>query len=283
MKKLLISLGILLMPLVAGAAYNDVSLTSSAIISVGGMTLNVDGDSSVVQSITVNDSTFSIDMDADSVFSVTSADKYTFSSDAPTANITANQCGDVSRLSLMATSSRTIVITPSTSVCGVVVGSSAGGSSTGGSAGGGGGSGISGTAKITPNAVAPAAVTTATTVAQLQAMITSLMAQIAALGGTPAVTSGTGFTFTKNLTVGSKSTDVTNLQKVLNSDPDTQIASSGAGSPGNETTYFGSLTKIAIQKFQVKYGLATPGGVGYGNFGPKTKAKMAEVSKLKGL
>ncbi|MBI4156024.1 MAG: peptidoglycan-binding protein, partial [Candidatus Zambryskibacteria bacterium] len=61
------------------------------------------------------------------------------------------------------------------------------------------------------------------------------------------------------------------------------VSSSGAGSPGNETDYFGPATKAAIQKFQVKYGIANPGDAGYGSFGPKTRAKMSEVAKTKGL
>ena len=67
---------------------------------------------------------------------------------------------------------------------------------------------------------------------------------------------------------------------MLNSDPDTQIAASGAGSPGQETNYFGSATKKAVQKFQVKYGIASSGDektTGFGLVGPKTMAKLQEV------
>jgi peptidoglycan hydrolase-like protein with peptidoglycan-binding domain len=70
---------------------------------------------------------------------------------------------------------------------------------------------------------------------------------------------------------------------MLNADPDTQVAKSGAGSPGSETTYFGSATKKAIQKFQVKYGITFPGKSDYGVFGPKTKAKLNEIGRLKGV
>lgn len=73
--------------------------------------------------------------------------------------------------------------------------------------------------------------------------------------------------------------DVKRLQQLLNSDPDTIVAESGAGSSGNETEYFGSLTEKAVQKFQAKYGLAQEGDSGYGYVGPKTRAKLGEVFK----
>ena len=126
----------------------------------------------------------------------------------------------------------------------------------------------------------------AATVEELLALIAQLQAQLAALQGgnnQGGDTSGTAQTtstyvhhptidyeFTRNLYLGSKGEDVKMLQKVLNLDPDTQVASMGAGSPGNETEYFGGKTKAAVIKFQMKYGI-TP-ALGY--FYPKTRAEM---------
>jgi len=74
--------------------------------------------------------------------------------------------------------------------------------------------------------------------------------------------------FVRDLFIGISGSDVLNLQQILNKDPETKISDSGVGSFGNETDYFGSLTKMAVQKFQLKYsdyvlkpiGLTTPTG-----------------------
>ena len=110
-----------------------------------------------------------------------------------------------------------------------------------------------------------------TTISNVQASLT---------GGTPAPAPGpsTGFVFARDLKMGDTGTDVMNLQKVLNSDSATMVASSGVGSAGNETTYFGGLTKTAVIKFQNKYAseVLTPVGlaVGTGYVGPSTRAKL---------
>lgn len=75
-----------------------------------------------------------------------------------------------------------------------------------------------------------------------------------------------GTTWGVNLKIGSTGADVMKLQQFLNMASDTQIAASGIGSAGMESSYYGALTGAAVKKFQLKYatqilaplGLTTP-------------------------
>ena len=122
------------------------------------------------------------------------------------------------------------------------------------------------------------------TPAELEARIKEILTLIAILrlkiaeltGGLDAIPAS--FSFEIDLEKEMTGNDVKYLQIVLNSDTATQVASSGVGSPGNETNYFGSLTKAAVIKFQEKYSadiLESWGfSAGTGYVGTTTRAKL---------
>jgi hypothetical protein len=83
-------------------------------------------------------------------------------------------------------------------------------------------------------------------------------------------------TLTVNLSFGFSHPEVATLQKILNAKGFT-IATSGPGSPGNETVMFGQLTRDALRKFQCSSGIACAGSestTGYGRLGPVTRAAL---------
>jgi hypothetical protein len=86
------------------------------------------------------------------------------------------------------------------------------------------------------------------------------------------------YSWGKNLRAGSVGSDVLNLQRFLNTDPSTMIASTGIGSSGQETMSYGGLTAKAVAKFQEKYSseVLAPAGLtkGTGSVGPVTRAKL---------
>jgi len=113
-----------------------------------------------------------------------------------------------------------------------------------------------------------------TTQKVLAVVLGSAIAVAFVLTATVVPVGATGYVFTRNLTVGSTGGDVLNLQQVLNANANTQVAASGAGSPGNETSTFGALTKAALARFQAGNGISP--AVGY--FGAITRAFLNNLS-----
>ena len=86
----------------------------------------------------------------------------------------------------------------------------------------------------------------------------------------------------QDLRVGSVGEDVLYLQQFLNQySAATRVASQGAGSPGNETTYFGPRTASALVRFQESYraDILVPNDLqnGTGYFGPSSRAKVRSM------
>jgi len=100
---------------------------------------------------------------------------------------------------------------------------------------------------------------------------------------------GQASSFGRTLTIGSRGIDVRALQKRLNAEGFTiatgldSTGSPRAGSPGNETTYFGPATRLAVIRFQEKYAseILVPSGFtkGTGFVGQATLKKLQSVTR----
>ena len=273
-------------PALALAAYDDVTLTTDTVLSVNGITLNVSGSSATIESITVNASDFSVTLQSGSTFQVTAPGLERLAASTLTS-IASDICNaSQSLLKYTPGTPVTVTITPSSTLCST-------NTSTGGS---GSATPATSAAPITPTTPATPAVTPATPAApvapaksasglsatQIKSIldvlasfnadadvIAKVKASLEGTATTGSVTSTAVSVFKSNLTVGSLGSEVKALQEFLNAKGYT-VAASGAGSLGNETTWFGSLTKEALMKYQKAKGI-TP-AVGY--FGPKTRAAI---------
>lgn len=73
--------------------------------------------------------------------------------------------------------------------------------------------------------------------------------------------------FLEDLWLGTYSDEVRALQDCLRYDGEFPANADSTG-------YYGPVTQTAVQKFQVKHGIAAPGELGYGRVGPKTRAML---------
>jgi len=265
MKKFLTAfLGLLLAPFLLFAAYNDVTMTTDAVVTIDSINLTVSGSSAEIEKIVVNDdNTFTVTLQSSSAITVSSTDRKFLGAEASGQVTMTRTCtSSASTLALSGASGVTVIVsiggdcdasTTSSGGSGGGGGGAPGSVSTGGGGGGGGGS------SSTPAPAAPA--TTPAPVVAQPSPVALLVSPV----------------FNQTLKPGMTHADVKRLQELLNSDPDTRIADSGVGSLGNETDYYGSLTTKAVQKFQAKHGVVSSGSpdtTGYGLVGPATRQAL---------
>lgn len=117
------------------------------------------------------------------------------------------------------------------------------------------------------------------TAADYNRVISAMLQQVAYLRGLLAVSqqggvqSATSFQFSRNMGLGSFGEDARQIQLFL------KAQGSEIYPEGLVTGYFGPLTRAAVGRFQIKYGIvAGPESPGYGQAGPKTRAKINEMS-----
>ncbi|HEY4497207.1 MAG TPA: peptidoglycan-binding domain-containing protein, partial [Candidatus Paceibacterota bacterium] len=262
-KPLQFLLGLLLLPALAFAV-NDVTLQTDTIINAGGINMVVTGSNATIDSITVDSASFSAQLSANATLKISSADRRALTVGLAGSVTSSEECNSTESIYTILNPSSgsqvSITVTPTSNTC-----TSAGGGPVGSGLGGGGGGGsfspASPVQQTTPATPATPTVTPAIPATPSPAAQPSPVAQLVS----PA--------FNRTLSVGMRHTDVKALQQLLNADSATKVSSTGAGSPGNETEYFGPATERAVKKFQEKNGLEPVGIVG-----PKTRAALNALS-----
>lgn len=111
----------------------------------------------------------------------------------------------------------------------------------------------------------------ATTVANVTASLNGTAPTMPTTPSTGGSMACKGSVWARDLTVGATGADVMALQKFLNMSAATQVAATGAGAPGMETSTFGPATRAAVIKFQTANAI-TPAA---GYVGPVTRTTIA--------
>jgi len=266
-------------PALAFAAYNDVTLTTDVTLSVNGASVTVTSSSATVESITVDSNSFTATLQAGSSMTI-SAPGLSVTTEPAVGGLTSSCSSGVTTVTIPSVSGGvTVTVNPSATACDTAAaaassnsGAPAGlvGTTNSSSGGGGGGSPLPIIA-----ASAPASGLSTTQVDAILSLLSSFGADQATIDNVKAALSGKATTgtvtaaFARNLELGMTGADVKALQQWLNANG-YRVASSGPGSPGNETSKFGGATRAALIKFQKTMGI-TPAA---GYFGPKTRAAV---------
>ena len=276
-----IAAALFVVPVLAFAAYNYVTLTTDVVLSVNSVSINVSGSSATMETIAVGATSFTATLQAASAMTI-SAPNLSVTTEPAIGGITAVCSSGVKTITIPAvTGANTVTVVPSSTACTNDTSStSSGGGGPVGLVGSGGGGGGSASPVIpapsTPPASTPSSSGLSTTqVDAILSLLSSFGADQATIDNVKAALNGKATTgtvtaaFARNLELGMTGADVKALQQWLNANG-YRVAGSGYGSPGNETTRFGGATKAALIKFQKANGI-TP-AVGY--FGPKTRAAV---------
>lgn len=260
------SIALLVMPLMVGAAYDDAQFDGAgdtALITLSIGTYTVIG---AVESVEVSTDSFILTLVANSSINIYSSARHTFGVTNPDDAVVTFTCeASQSRLRVVANGSHTVTVTPSGTACG---------SSGSNSGGGGGGGGSPPPSTPTPAPMAVTTTTATTTVTSTTPPPTPTPAPTPTPSPTPTPTPSPSPTaqspsFFRDLELGATGEDVRDLQKFLNG-KGFKITEEGPGSPGNETTKFGSLTKKALAAFQAANGISPASGY----FGPRTRTAI---------
>ncbi len=277
---------VLKMALAADLTYNsdtDITLSSPNI-----KLMIVSG--SQATSLTVNAGNIVVTIPTGSTFTVKSPSRDLTVAGAPGDTTIATECpsGGVKKVTITSgnTSNASLTITPTDAQCTPTT--------SGGGGGGGGGGGSSSASPAPVQATTTTATTTqvvvvqqaTTSVSGLKAQLQALLAQLLELqaqarargiaiaapllsqGQIPEAARPQVGSYKRPLSFGLSNPDVTALQTLLKAlGPDVYPEGIVSG-------YFGGLTRRAVERFQLKYGIAVGGDPGFGHVGPKTRAKL---------